>query len=112
MMKKNYHWVLLGIAAGIVIYMVDKYIFLAKIYFMKKLKPKPHQFWAWCSTLTILGGAITAALGFYPLYCYIFLIGNSGLAIVSWLWNEKSLVALNTGLASIYLIGLINLYFN
>ena len=60
---------------------------------MKKLKPKPHQFWAWCSTLTILLGAITAALGYYPLYCYIFLIGNSGLAIVSWLWNEKSLVA-------------------
>ena len=33
-----------------------------------------------------------------------------GLAIISWLWNEKSLVALNTGLASIYLVGLINLY--
>ena len=63
---------------------------------MKKLKPKPHQFWAWCSTLTILLGAITASLGFYPLYCYIFLVGNTGLAIVSWLWNEKSLVALNT----------------
>ena len=62
---------------------------------MKKLKPKPHQLWAWCSTLTILAGAITAALGYYPLYCYIFLIGNSGLAIVSWLWNEKSLVALS-----------------
>ena len=78
---------------------------------MKKLKPKPYQFWAWCSTLTILIGAITAALGFYPLYCFIFLISNSGLAIISWLWNEKSLVALNTGLASIYLIGLINLFF-
>ena len=61
---------------------------------MKKLKPKPFQLWAWCSTLTILAGAVTAALG-----------------IFSWLWNEKSLVALNTGLASIYLIGLINLYF-
>ena len=79
---------------------------------MRKLKPKPHQFWAWCSTLPILAGAIAAALGLYPLYCYIFLLGNGGLAIVSWLWNEKSLVALNTGLASIYLIGLINLYFN
>ena len=77
---------------------------------MRKLKPKPHQFWSWCSTLTILLGAITAALGFYPLYCYIFLIGNGGLAIISWIWNEKSLVALNTGLATIYLIGLINLY--
>ena len=40
-----------------------------------------------------------------------FLIGNSSLAIISWLWNEKSLVALNTGLASIYLVGLINLFF-
>ena len=77
---------------------------------MKKLKPKPHQIWAWCFTLTILTGALAAAFGFYPLYCYIFLIGNGGLAIVSWLWNEKSLVALNVGLAGIYFVGLINLY--
>ena len=41
---------------------------------MNKLKPKPHQFWAWCSTLTILAGAIT---GFYPLYCFgIFHLSN------------------------------------
>ena len=33
---------------------------------MNKLKPKPHQFWAWCSTLTILAGAITAAFGILP----------------------------------------------
>jgi len=79
---------------------------------LKKIKPKPYQFWAWCSTLTILAGAITAALGFYPLYCYIFLLGNSCLAIISWLWNEKSLVALNVGLASIYLVGLFNFYLN
>ena len=26
-MKNNYHWILLGVAAGILIYMVDKYIF-------------------------------------------------------------------------------------
>ena len=75
---------------------------------MKKLKPKPHQAWAWCSTLTILAGALAAAMDLYRYYCYIFLLGNSGLAIVSWLWNEKSLVALNSGLAIIYLIGLIN----
>ena len=75
-----------------------------------KLKPKPYQIWALCFTITILAGALTAALGFYPMYCYIFLVGNGGLAVVSWLWNEKSLVALNIGLASIYLVGLINLY--
>ena len=75
---------------------------------MKKLKPKPYQVWAWCSTLTILAGALAAAMDLYPYYCYIFLLGNSGLALVSWLWNEKSLVTLNAGLASIYLIGLIN----
>ena len=27
LMKNNYHWILLGVAAGIVIYMIDKYIF-------------------------------------------------------------------------------------
>tara|TARA_B110001452_G_scaffold245608_1_gene230397 strand:- start:1178 stop:1417 length:240 start_codon:yes stop_codon:yes gene_type:complete len=78
---------------------------------MKKLKPKPYQVWAWCSTLTILAGALAAAMDLYPYYCYIFLLGNSGLALVSWLWNEKSLVTLNAGLASIYLIGLINYHF-
>ena len=56
---------------------------------MKKLKPKPHQAWAWCSTLTILAGALAAAMDLYPYYCYIFLLGNSGLAIVSWLWKRK-----------------------
>jgi len=27
MMKDNYHWILLGIAVGILIYLGDKYIF-------------------------------------------------------------------------------------
>ena len=27
LMKKNYHWILLGIAVGIIFYLVDKYIF-------------------------------------------------------------------------------------
>jgi len=27
MMKENYHWVLLGIAVGIIIYLADKYLF-------------------------------------------------------------------------------------
>ena len=40
---------------------------------MKKLKPKPHQFWAWCSTLTILAGAVTAALGFIHCIVIFFL---------------------------------------
>ena len=26
-MKNNYHWILLGVAAGIVLYIIDKYIF-------------------------------------------------------------------------------------
>ena len=33
-MKKNYHWILLGIALGIAIYIVDKYIFLKMIKFL------------------------------------------------------------------------------
>jgi len=27
MIKENFHWILLGIAAGILIYIIDKYIF-------------------------------------------------------------------------------------
>ena len=70
---------------------------------MKKIKTKTASILGMVLNYNNSYGAITASLGFYPLYCYIFLVGNSGLAIVSWLWNEKSLVALNTGLASIYL---------
>ena len=29
-MKKNYHWIFLGIAFGIIIYLLDKYIFKYK----------------------------------------------------------------------------------
>ena len=32
-MKDNYYWILLGIAAGILIYMVDKYIFKFQLNF-------------------------------------------------------------------------------
>ena len=59
------------VAAGIAIYMVDKYIFSKNI-LMKKLKPKPYQFWAWCSTLTILAGALTAALDSSIVLLYFF----------------------------------------
>ena len=75
---------------------------------MEKLKPKPYQMWAWASTSMIMTGAIMAAFGFYPYYIYFFFLGNTSLALVSWRWNEKSLIFLNGGIAIIYLIGMIN----
>ena len=31
LIKKNYHWILLGIAVGIIIYLIDKYIFKGSV---------------------------------------------------------------------------------
>ena len=59
MMKNNYHWILLGIALGILIYILDKYLFSNKVR-MKKLNLN-SSIVGLCSTLTILAGAITAA---------------------------------------------------
>ena len=56
-MKNNYHWILLGIAVGIVFYLIDKYIFK-----MRSVAKVP-QFWAWCYLNTILLVNI-AALGY------------------------------------------------
>ena len=78
---------------------------------MEKLKPKPYQMWAWASTSMIMSGAIMAAFGFYTYYIYFFFLGNTSLALVSWRWNEKSLIFLNGGIAIIYLIGMINYHF-
>ena len=79
---------------------------------MEKLKPKPYQLWAWASTLMIMTGALMAAFGLYPYYIYFFFIGNISLALVSWKWNEKSLIFLNGGIAIIYLVGMINYHMN
>ena len=38
-MKNNYHWILLGVAAGILIYLVDKYIFLENEFSKKLFSP-------------------------------------------------------------------------
>ena len=33
-MKENFFWIIVGIAAGLVFYLVDKYIFMSSIYQM------------------------------------------------------------------------------
>ena len=46
MIKENFYWILLGIAAGILIYLADKYIFLSNILIKKNGFPKlkPHRY--------------------------------------------------------------------
>ena len=68
---------------------------------------KPFQWLAWSSTFIVLLAAGLAS--FFPslyLHHYFFIAGNSGWAIVGFLWREKSLIWFNLGLNTIYLIGI------
>ena len=68
---------------------------------------KPYQKLAWFGTLCLLLSALMAAFNIYPLYIYAFIFSNSLWVLVGILWKEKSLIALNAGLALIYVIGIL-----
>ena len=78
----------------------------------RKSEKKPYQFLAWVSTITILLGALSASLvpEIYS-HHFFFIFGNGLLAITAFLWKEKSLLVLNTGLFLIYVCGIFYEFF-
>ena len=68
---------------------------------------KPYQWLAWLATTCLLIAAVLAAFNVYPLYIWAFIFSNSLWILVGILWKEKSLVAMNLGLVSIYVVGLL-----
>ena len=79
---------------------------------MKKIKKKPYQLLAWTSTFLLLIGALLASIAPELYYHhFFFIIGNGLLAITAYLWNENSLLVLNTGLFLIYVLGILYEYF-
>jgi len=77
---------------------------------IKNIK-KPYQLLAWCSSISILIGALLASiLPELYLHHFFFMLGNGLLAITAYLWKENSLLVLNSGLFLIYIIGVVYEY--
>tara|TARA_B100000927_G_scaffold224670_1_gene184435 strand:+ start:35 stop:262 length:228 start_codon:yes stop_codon:yes gene_type:complete len=73
-----------------------------------KQNEKPHQFLAWFATAILIIAAVLAS--FIPALEYhhwAFIIANSLWVIVGYLWKENSLIVLNGGLTTIYILGLV-----
>ncbi len=72
------------------------------------MQQKPYQWLAWCGSIGIIFSAILASFDVYPLDLYTFLISSVIWVIVSIIWQEKSLIAVNVGVSIIYVVGIIN----
>lgn len=68
---------------------------------------KPYQKFAWFCTFSLLTSSVLAAFNIYPYYVIGFIFSSTLWTVVSWLWNEKSLIVVNGGLTLIYVAGLI-----
>ena len=62
----------------------------------------------WLSTLGIIGSMLLTAYNIYPLNLYIAIPATIGWIVVSFIWEETSLIALNLIALCIYLLGILN----
>ena len=69
---------------------------------------KPYQWLAWLATAVLVSAASLAS--FVPaleIHHYAFIVGGTLWIVVGYLWQERSLIVLNTGLNVIYIMGMI-----
>ena len=62
----------------------------------------------WLSTIGIIGSMLLTAFNIYPLNLYIAIPATVGWIVVSFVWKETSLIAMNIVALGIYLLGIIN----
>jgi len=62
----------------------------------------------WISTLGIICSMLLTAYNIYPLNLYIAIPATLGWIVVSFYWEETSLIALNLVALAIYLLGILN----
>ena len=64
----------------------------------------------WLSTIGIIGSMLLTAYNIYPLNLYIAIPATLGWIVVSFMWNETSLIALNLVALAIYCLGILNYF--
>ena len=62
----------------------------------------------WLSTIGIIGSMLLTAYNIYPLNLYIAIPATIGWLVISFVWKETSLIAMNTIALMIYILGVIN----
>ncbi len=62
----------------------------------------------WLSTVGIIASMLLTAYNIYPLNLYVAIPATLGWIIVSFVWKETSLIAMNIVALGIYLLGIIN----
>ena len=64
----------------------------------------------WLSTIGIIGSMLLTAYNIYPLNLYIAIPATLGWIVVSFMWNETSLIAMNLVALAIYCLGILNYF--
>lgn len=64
----------------------------------------------WLSTLGIIASMLLTAYNVYPLNLYVAIPATLGWIIVSFYWNETSLIAMNLVALAIYCLGILNYF--
>jgi hypothetical protein len=62
----------------------------------------------WLSTIGIICSMLLTAYNVYPLNLYIAIPATLGWMVVSFVWKETSLIAMNVVALGIYLLGIFN----
>ena len=62
----------------------------------------------WLSTIGIISSMLLTAYNVYPLNLYIAIPATLGWMVVSFVWKETSLIAMNVVALGIYLLGIFN----
>ena len=64
----------------------------------------------WLSTIGIIASMLLTAFNIYPLNLYVAIPATLGWIVVSFMWNETSLIALNLVAIAIYCLGILNYF--
>ena len=64
----------------------------------------------WMATAGIIASMLLTAYNIYPLNLYVAIPATLGWIVVSFMWNETSLIAMNLVALAIYCLGIINYF--
>ena len=62
----------------------------------------------WLSTIGVITSMLLTAYNVYPLNLYVAIPATLGWILVSFVWKETSLIAMNVVALGIYLLGIFN----
>ena len=64
----------------------------------------------WLSTIGIIASMLLTAFNIYPLNLYVAIPATLGWIVVSFMWNETSLIAMNLVALAIYCLCILNYF--